>query len=107
MTSDPAAVSHLSHCHLCVLLLLLQLLLEKLYVVLRGQWGQRWRAALGRRGEDRPLLQVLTADEQRKTKHNVWMSERTSSVFIPLHKSHVVSLSICDNSWRMMQNKGK
>lgn len=53
--------------HLCVLLLLLQLLLEELQVVLRRQRGEGLRAgaagsnALGRHGEEGASIKILLA----------------------------------------------
>lgn len=62
------SASHLSNGHLCVLLLLLQLLLKELQVVLRCQWGEgcsAWAAgnnALGGHSKKRPSVKVLGGD---------------------------------------------
>lgn len=59
--------AYLGDGHLCVLLLLLQLLLEELQVVLRRQWREGLRAGaagsntLGRHGEEGASIKILPA----------------------------------------------
>lgn len=69
-TYSQPSVSYLSDGHLRVLLLLLQLLLEELQVMLRGQWRERLRAraagsdALGCHSEEGASIEVLITDKQ-------------------------------------------
>lgn len=69
-THSQSSVSYLSDGHLRVLLLLLQLLLEKLQIMLRGQRREWLRAraagsnALGCHREEGPSIEVLITDEQ-------------------------------------------
>lgn len=71
------SMSYLCDSHLCVLLLLLQLLLEKLQVVLRRQRGERSGAraagsdALGCHSEEWPSIKVLSAEKTQKNKGKV------------------------------------
>lgn len=64
--------AYLGDGHLCVLLLLLQLLLEELQVVLRRQRREGLRAgaagsnALGRHGEEGASIKILSARKKRK-----------------------------------------
>lgn len=66
--------AYLGDGHLCVLLLLLQLLLEELQVVLRRQRGEGLRAgaagsnALGRHGEEGASIKILPAGEKKNKK---------------------------------------
>lgn len=73
--------SYLSNSHVCVLLLLLQLLLKKLQVVLWCQRSNRRRAraagsnALGCHSEEGPSIEVLTPDKQHGEKKNTLIDE--------------------------------